>query len=181
VLVEWVERHPVVAAGVGVVAVGGVAGVLFGLLEPDIPTWALVAVVVAAGAITGVAVHVGRNHNPLPATDAATRARVRRALRDGGPVDRADAPHVVAFADKLLGIPFQPTVGIVLFAAMALFGVFQLVPAIEQADVRHAIGSGLVILAFVLMMCVTPLAHRRRRRAKAARYQALEVLGHEPH
>jgi hypothetical protein len=181
VLVEWVERHPVVAAGVGVVFVGGVAGVLFGLLEPDMPTWALVAVAVAAGAIVGVAAYVRRNHNPLPVMDTATRARVRRALRDGGPVDRADAPHVVAFADKLLGIPFQPTVGIVFFAAMALFGVFQFVPAVEQADVRHAVGSGLVILAFVLIICITPLAHRRRRRAEVARHQALEVLGHEPH
>jgi uncharacterized membrane protein YoaK (UPF0700 family) len=179
VWVDWMERHPVVTAAVGVVVAAGVCGVLFGLVEPDIPTWALVAIVVAAGVIVGVAVRLQWSHNPLPAVDAATRARVRRAVRTGGPVDRADAPHVVAFADTLLGIPFQPTVGIVLFAAMALFGVFQLVPAIEHGDVRHAVGSGVVVLAFVLMTFVTSLTHRRRRRVEAARRRALEVLGQE--
>ncbi|GAB3889566.1 hypothetical protein GCM10029964_059460 [Kibdelosporangium lantanae] len=87
---------------------------------------------------------------------------------------------MVAFADKLLGIPFQPTVSIVLFAALAMPGVFRLVSAIEQADVRHAIGSGLVILGFVLMISATPFAHRRRRRAKIARRHAMEALGQEP-
>ncbi|GAB3889563.1 hypothetical protein GCM10029964_059450 [Kibdelosporangium lantanae] len=70
-VVRWVERHPVLAASVGVVIAGGVVGAMFGLLEPDIPTWALVALAVAAAAITGVTVYVRRNHNPC-------RRRTRR-------------------------------------------------------------------------------------------------------